>query len=45
MRYLNEENFKLLEDYINKYADANGVSPSVREIAAGVGLSKSTVSQ
>ncbi len=45
MRYLNEENFKLLEDYINKYADANGISPSVREIAAGVGLSKSTVSK
>lgn len=45
MRCLNEENFKLLEDYINEYAAANGVSPSVREIAAGVGLSKSTVSK
>ena len=45
MRRLNEENFTLLENFINDYAEANGVSPTVREIAAGVGLSKSTVSK
>lgn len=45
MRRLNEENFTLLENFINDYAEANGVSPTVREMAAGVGLSKSTVSK
>ena len=45
MRRLNEGNFALLENFINDYAEANGVSPTVREIAAGVGLSKSTVSK
>jgi len=46
MQHLNNEFFKAIEDYVNQYCELNsGVSPSVREIAEGIGLSKSTVSK
>ncbi|MBQ2959839.1 MAG: repressor LexA [Oscillospiraceae bacterium] len=46
MQRLNKENFVLIEDFVNCYAaDNSGRSPSVNEIAAGLGLSKSTVSK
>ena len=45
MRSKNQENFTLLERYIDTYTDSHGVSPSTREIAAGTGLSLATVSR
>ena len=32
-----------IEKYVNDYTDANGISPSMQEIADGVGVSKPTV--
>lgn len=45
MRSKNQEHFTLLESFIDAYIDSQGVSPSTREIAAGTGLSPSTVSR
>ena len=45
MRSKNQEHFTLLESFIDTYIDSQGVSPSTREIAAGTGLSPSTVSR
>lgn len=45
MRTKNNEYFKLIENYIDNYRDTNGTVPSVREIATGIGISKSTVSR
>ena len=45
MRSKNQEHFTLLESFIDTYIDRQGVSPSTREIAAGTGLSPSTVSR
>lgn len=45
MRSKNEDYFRLIEDYINEYKDKNGSTPTIREIEAGIGLSKSTVSR
>ena len=45
MRSKNQEHFTLLENFIDTYIDSQGVSPSTREIAAGTGLSPSTVSR
>ena len=45
MRSKNQEHFTLLESFIDSYIDSQGVSPSTREIAAGTGLSPSTVSR
>lgn len=46
MQRLNRENFRLIEEFVNDYADANGGrSPSLTEIGEGLGLSKSTVSK
>ena len=46
MQRLNRENFRLIEEFVNDYADANGGrSPSMTEIGEGIGLSKSTVSK
>ena len=46
MQRLNKENFQLIEEFVDSYAEANGgKSPSLSEIAAGLGLSKSTVSK
>lgn len=46
MQRLNPENFRLIEDFVNSYADANGGRiPSLGEIGAGLGISKSTVSK
>jgi len=46
MQRLNRENFQLIEEFVDCYADTNGGrSPRLSEIAAGLGLSKSTVSK
>lgn len=45
MRTKNAEYFPMLETYIDEYRDKNGVSPSVREIADGTGLSVATISR
>lgn len=45
MRSKNQEYFTLLERFIDSYNDSQGVSPSTRELAAGTGLSPSTVSR
>lgn len=46
MQRLNRENFRLIEEFVNDYAEANGGrSPSLTEIGEGLGLSKSTVSK
>lgn len=46
MQHLKLENFKLIEDFVDDYAaNEAGRSPSVTEIAAGLGLAKSTVSK
>jgi len=45
MRSKNQKHFTLLESFIDTYIDSQGVSPSTREIAAGTGLSPSTVSR
>lgn len=45
MRTKNESYFKKLEAFIDDYSEKNGVSPTVREIEAGTGLPKATVSR
>ena len=45
MQHKRAEYFKAIEDYINDYNDRTGSTPSVREIAEGVGLAKSSVSR
>lgn len=46
MQRLNPENFKLIETFVDDYArHSGGRSPSLMEIAQGLGLSKSTVSK
>lgn len=43
MQHKNEENFRILESFIERYWDEYGVSPTTRAIAEGTNLSKSTV--
>lgn len=46
MQRLNPDTFKLLESFVDDYANhSGGRSPSVTEIANGLGVSKSTVSK
>lgn len=46
MQHKKTEYIEMLEEYINDYKDSTGGStPTVREIAAGVGLAYSTVSR
>ena len=45
MRTKNPEYFKMIEEFINDYMEKNGVSPTVREIHAGIGLAVGTVSR
>ncbi|MDD3400384.1 MAG: transcriptional repressor LexA [Eubacteriales bacterium] len=45
MRTKNESYFERLEQYIDGYREANGASPSIREIEAALGISRSTVSR
>lgn len=45
MQHKKDETFKAIENFINSYTDENVNSPSVRDIAAGVGISISTVSK
>lgn len=41
MRTKNPEYFAAIGAFVERYIDENGVSPSIREIAAGTGLSRS----
>jgi len=43
MSVKNTEFFKLIEDFIDDYREANGATPTIREIEAGLGIPKSTV--
>jgi len=43
MSVKNMEFFKLIEDFIDDYREANGATPTIREIEAGLGIPKSTV--
>jgi len=45
MRTKNPEYFKMIEEFIDDYREKNGVSPTVREIHAGIGLAVGTVSR
>lgn len=45
MRTKNAKYFILLENFIDGYREKNGVAPSFREIEAGIGISKATVSR
>ena len=45
MQYKKPEYCAMIEEYINSYQNRQGSAPSVREIAAGVGLAVSTVSK
>ena len=45
MQYKKPEYCAMIEAYINSYRNRQGSAPSVREIAAGVGLAVSTVSK
>ncbi len=45
MRTKNKEYFEMIETYIDDYREKNGVTPTVREIENGIGLSKTTVSR
>ena len=45
MQYKKPEYCAMIEDYINSYRNRQGSSPSVRQIAAGVGLAVGTVSK
>lgn len=46
MQHMNTEYFRLIEDYINDYREATGgCSPTLADIAGGLGLAKSTVSK
>lgn len=43
MQHKKPEIFAQIEDYINSYVDENGISPTVRDIAASLGINNSTV--
>lgn len=43
MRTKNENTVTAIEKFIGSYIDENGASPTIREIAAGTGITKSTV--
>lgn len=43
MRTKNTEYFKIIERFVSEYRSENGISPSMREIAAAVGISCATV--
>ena len=45
MRTKNPETFKAIEEFVNEYTEKHGVSPTVREIHAGIGLAVGTVSR
>lgn len=45
MQYKKPEYCAMIEDYINSYRNRQGSAPSVRQIAAGVGLAVGTVSK
>ena len=45
MPYTKPEYCAMIEDYINSYRNRQGSAPSVRQIAAGVGLAVGTVSK
>ena len=45
MQYKKPEYCAMIEDYINSFRNRQGSAPSVREIAAGVGLAVNTVSK
>ena len=45
MRTKNPETFKAIEEFVNEYTERHGVSPTVREIHAGIGLAVGTVSR
>lgn len=45
MRTKNPEYYAEIENYIDNYRELNGGSPCVREIAAGTGIPKTTVSR
>lgn len=45
MRTKNAEYFSMLEGFIDEHRERNSTSPSVREIANGIGLSNATVSR
>lgn len=46
MQRLNTENFQRIEEYVNDYRElTGGCSPTLAEIAEGLGLAKSTVSK
>ena len=45
MQYKKAEYCAMIEDYINSFRNRQGSSPSVRQIAAGVGLAVGTVSK
>ena len=45
MRVKNAKYFTLLESFIDIYREKNDVCPSLREIEAGIGISKATVSR
>lgn len=43
MRGKNEEYFKMIEAFVDKYKEEYGVAPTVQEIANGIGIPKTTV--
>ncbi|MBQ3935007.1 MAG: repressor LexA [Clostridia bacterium] len=43
MQHKKAKLFEEIEAFLNDYADENGTSPTVREIAAGIGVSNATV--
>lgn len=43
MQYKKQEIIEKIEDYINGYVDTNGTTPTVRDIAAGIGICKASV--
>ena len=45
MQHKKTEYFSMIENFINDYRDTQGMSPTTYEIAAGIGLSQSTVAK
>ena len=45
MQYKKPEYCAMIEDYINSFRNRQGSTPSVRQIASGVGLAVGTVSK
>ncbi len=43
MQHKNAEFFTKIENFIDTYVDENGVSPTIRDIAAGIGLNRTSV--